>query len=88
MSSGYFDYNKQQKDFEYIQKSKENIKANFGKIFCYLLSKDYDRYRGYISPRYGRITDIKYNNVFINDGDDVIDFRDILEIAVKKESDE
>lgn len=78
-----FENEKYQKGYELFNLSDSNIKANVGKRICFLLKKDYDFNRGYMSVRYGTIHSKKYSRLIINDGNDSIDVRDVLECGIE-----
>ena len=82
---GYLDFEneKYQKGYEPFNLSKVTAKENIGKKICFLLSRDFDRERGYMSVRYGTIKAVKYSYVQLENGDDV-DMRDILEAGIEK----
>ncbi len=81
-----FENEKYQKGYELFQVSKKSIKENIGKRICYLLSRDYDRTRGYMTVRYGTIISTRYNQLTINENGDTIDITTILEAGIKIET--
>ena len=80
----YLDFDNQQKGYESFKLSTENIKANIGKQICYVTSRDVDRRRGYVFPRYNTIHSLKYRRLYIGDGSDYVPIGDILDCGIKK----
>lgn len=73
--------------FEYGYKpfklTKESIKANKGKRIVYVRSQDIDARRGLAFPRYARIHDKYYSSLLIDDGNNSVDMRDIIECGIE-----
>lgn len=82
---GYLDFDneKWQKGYKPFEPSKENVLANVGKKICYLLKKDYDSYRGYMRVKYGVIQSRRYSYVYVGNGNDSFDARDVLECGIE-----
>lgn len=78
-----FENPKYQKGYRLFQLTPQSIKDNVGKKICYLLSKDYDRHRGYMTVKYGVIHSKRYSTLFINGGNESIDTRDVLECGIE-----
>ena len=78
-----FENEKFQKGYQLFSLTDKNIKENKGKRICFLLRRDYDRNRGYMVVRYGNIDRKRYSQLIINDGEDSIDIRDVLECGIK-----
>ena len=80
----YLDYEKQENGFMSFDLTAENIKANKGKRICYVRSADIDRERGYVFVRHARIHSKRYSRLLLNNGDDSIDIRDVLECGIEQ----
>jgi len=81
----YFDYETYQKGYERFNPTKENVKKNEGRYVIFLLNRDYDPVRGYMSIRGGRLTERRYSALYLDDFGNQIDTRDILEMAIRIE---
>ena len=79
-----FEDERYQKGYALFKLSKESAKKNIGKSICYLLKRDYDSRRGYMSVRYGTINAVRYSQLIFEHGDS-IDIRDVLECGIKIE---
>lgn len=74
-------FEKEEKGYERFQLSRENIKANIGKVICYV---DYvEPYRGTYFVRYGKIHSIRYSRLYLDEGERSVDIRDIKEAGIK-----
>lgn len=84
--SKYLDFEdeKWQKGYKPFYINRDNCKANIGKKVCFLLSRDYDRTRGYMHVRYGTIQSTRYSQLILSHGDS-IDMRDVLEAGIEIE---
>lgn len=80
----YLDFEKEEKGYEPFQITRENIRANIGKIICYV--DRVDSYRGYYSVHYGKIHSIRYSILYLDDMDKEVDIRDIKEAGIKIDS--
>lgn len=78
-----FDNEKYQKGYKEFQPSDKNFKDNIGKKICFLLSRDFDRNRGYMVVRHGKIIGKRYSQLYINENHDSIDVRDVLEWGIQ-----
>lgn len=78
-----FEDEKFQKGYKPFQVTNESVKENVGKQICFLLSRDYDRHRGYMTVRYGTIHSKRYSRLIINEGNDSIDVRNVLKFGIK-----
>jgi len=77
-------FEKEEKGFKKFYPTRENIKANIGKIICYV--DRVDPYRGYFSVQYGIIHSIRYSTLYLNDMDKEVDIRDIKDCGIENES--
>jgi hypothetical protein len=76
------DFEKDQNGFKPFRATRENLKANIGKMICYV---DFvDKYRGTYFVRYGRVELVRYSNLFL-EGGRIVDIRDIKEAGIKIE---
>jgi hypothetical protein len=85
---GYFDYEDERYQKGYVRVTsnlQDFCKKNIGKKICYLVSMDYNQYRGYVFPRYAYIHSVKRNEIFIEDGHNSFNVKDVLELAYKDE---
>ena len=80
---GFLDFKKNEKGFKPFQLTAENIKKNKGKRICYVLSRDWDRNRGYYKVRYGVIDSKYYSTLILDGGNDNLDIRDVLECGIE-----
>lgn len=78
-----FEDEKYQKGYKSFQPSDKNFKENIGKKICYLLSRDYDKYRGYMIVRNGKILGKRYSQLTIDEYGNTIDVRDVLEWGIE-----
>lgn len=81
----YLDYENQkyEKGYKPFELTSENIKANIGKKICYVRSKNVDEHRGFFNVEYGIIHSKRYSQLYIDEGHDSIDIRDVLECGIK-----
>lgn len=68
---------------EKINHSKENLKKNIGERICYVTTRDVDKRRGFVFPRYGVIEKFYYSTMYLTSGTEV-DMRDLLEVSIIK----
>lgn len=73
--------------FEYGYKpfniNRESAKLNKGKKIVYVRNQDIDRHRGYAFPRYAVIHGSHYSQLLIDNGNDSVDMRDIIECGIE-----
>lgn len=74
-----------EKGYKPIDLTPENIRANKGKRIVYLLKQNIEAIRGYAFPRYATIHSKRYSQLLIDDGNDSIDLRDVVECGIKIE---
>lgn len=75
------DFENNEKGYKPLVVSKDNFKRNIGKSICYV---DFvEKYRGTYFVRYGIIHSVKYNTLYLNDGDNEVDIRNIKEAGIK-----
>ena len=81
----YLDFEKEEKGYEPFSLSRENIKANIGRQIVYVDKAWVDRYRGYYKVETGIIQRVYYNRLYLEDVENYIDIRDVLECGIKKQ---
>jgi len=81
-----FENPKYEKGFKEFKLTTENIKNNIGKKIVFVTSRDIDKVRGYVFPRYRTIFGIKGKRILVNDGHDDILISDILECGIQIEN--
>lgn len=81
----YLDFTKQELGYTRFQLTAENIKANKGKTICFVDKRTIDKYRGYYNVEYGIIGKKHYSKLFIDEFDNSIDIRNIVECGIKIE---
>lgn len=79
----FFDYETYQKGYEYFVPTKQAVKENKGKYVVYLTKGGYDPNRGYMNIKSGVLCERRYNQIFMDDYGSQVDYRDILEMAIK-----
>ncbi len=77
----FLDYNNEEKGFKAFDL--RDAKDHLGKRICYVLSRDYDRYRGGYIVRHASIHSKRYSTVYIDEGHDTIDIREVLECGIE-----
>ena len=78
------DFNNQENGYERLAPSPENFKKNIGKTICYV---DFiEPYRGTFFVRYATIHSVIRNRLFVNDGHNEVDIRDIIDCGIKIET--
>ncbi len=78
-----FENEKYEKGYQEFKLTPENIKNNIGKSIVYVTSRDVDSRRGYVFPKHAIICGITRNKLLINDGDDTISIKSIIECGIK-----
>lgn len=74
-------YEKGYKPFSTLFLDSKSIKKYIGKKICFVTSVD--RYRGYYTVKYGVIHSKRYSTLYLNDGDDSVDVRNIKECGIE-----
>lgn len=64
-----------------IHRDRDTLKKYIGKYICYVTTRDVDRNRGFVFPRFGTIESIRYSTLYFDNGNQ-IDIRDLLEVSV------
>ena len=81
MENVLLDFKNEEKGYKYFYPSRDNFKNNIGKKICYV---DFvEPYRGTYFVRYGTIHSVRYSQLYLNDGDRVVDIRDIKECGIE-----
>lgn len=78
-----FDNEKYEKGFKPFDLTGKNIRSNVGKRICYVLSGDVDKHRGYFRVRYSIIHSKHYSQLILDEGNDSIDIRNVLECGIE-----
>ena len=79
--SKLLDFEKQEKGYEPFYINKENVRANIGKMICFV---DYvEPNRGTYFVRYGVLHSIRYSTLYLDDGSREIDIRKIQQAGIK-----
>lgn len=83
--SKYLDFEnpKYEKGYKPFQLTTDSIKANIGKKICYVRSRSIDPHRGYYNVEYGVIHSKRYSQLYIEDGNNSVDIRDIVECGIE-----
>lgn len=81
----YLDFEKEEKGYKRFYLTRENIISNIGKKICYVDKRTVCKYRGYYTVQIGIIHSVRYSRLLLNDGDNEVDIRDILECGIKTE---
>lgn len=76
-----FENEKYEKGYIEFYPSRQNIKNNIGKKTCFVTYVC--PHRGYYTVKYGIIYSIRYSRLFLNNGNDEIDIRDIKECGIE-----
>ena len=76
-----FENENHEKGYEKFHASRENIRKNIGKKICFVTYVDPNR--GYYNVKYGLIDSIRYSRLFLNEGNDEVDIRDIIECGIE-----
>jgi hypothetical protein len=79
----YLDFENHEKGYEKFTLTKASAKANIGKAICFVSRGSIDKYRGYFRVSFGVISGVHYNTVLLNEHQDQIDIRDIVECGIK-----
>ena len=80
----FFDLKEDYKNYEPFTITKKNVVANKGKHVFYVLSRYYDRQRGYFSIDSGVLCDMKYSTIYLDDYGAEFNRTDIVAIIIKK----
>jgi len=78
-----FENEKYEKGFKPFYLSKEKVRANIGKRICYVRKWSIDPHRGYYKVEHARIHSMRYNTLYIDDGNDSIHVRDVIECGIE-----
>lgn len=76
-----FENEKYEKGYKKFHPSRENIKNNIGKKICFVTHVD--PHRGYFTVKYGVIDSVRYSRLFLNEGNDEVDIRDIKDCGIE-----
>jgi hypothetical protein len=79
----FLDFDKEEKGYQPFDLTLKNIRNNIGKKICLVESKDYCRYRGGYTVRYYIIHSVRYKTLYVDDGHNTIDIRDVLECGIE-----
>lgn len=76
-----FENEKYEKGYKKFYPSRENIRQNIGKKICFVTYVD--PHRGYFTVKYGVIHSIKYSRLFLDDRNNEVDIRSILDCGIE-----
>lgn len=79
----YLDFENHEKGYIKFTLTKASAKANIGKAICFVTRGSIDKHRGCFRVRFGLISGVHYNRVFLNEYQDEIDIRDVVECGIK-----
>ena len=79
----YLDFENEEKGYKEFNLTRENIRANIGKQICFVDKRDVCRYRGYYRVSYGVLHSVRYSTLLLDEGNQDIDIRDVLECGIK-----
>lgn len=79
----YLDFEKEEKGYKSFYADRVSLKNNIGKKICWVNIRYVDPHRGYYSVDHGIIHSVKYSTLYLNDGDQEVDIRDIAESGIK-----
>lgn len=78
-----FEDERYEKGYSPFELTSENIKSNIGKSICYVRKWSIDKHRGYFKVEFATIHSKRYSTLYINDMNDSIDIRDVVECGIK-----
>ena len=79
----YLDFENQEKGYSEFHLTRKNINANIGKQIAYVDRRTIDRYRGNYNVEYAIIESVRYSQLFLNEGHDSVDIRNVVECGIK-----
>lgn len=83
MTYNWLNFEKEEKGYKPFTLTTQSIRENVGKKICYLRKRDIVSSRGICFTRFATLHSKKYSQIFINNGHDSIDIRDVVECGIE-----